>query len=269
MAEHLTNSGWAHIKVIAELMTSTFKLSGHVAKTLDTKAYLILRHQPWRQFALMLSISNKCCELCVHTYDYSGSTISPHFHIESQNDLFLYIFLAIVFGKDDCIGFNPTMIIWELKVHPLPSHHSCIPIKLCSQKKKLRSPTPDSESGKSDSESDETLINHDVNAMHSSPLSLLSSLSLLSLLSYLSSEEARPDVRTAPAQLPTKETLPITMGTTATLLSKSCDPPSQESLRKIQVNDNKYDILKVIFSSTGLIGRGTICYQARRALDGL
>ncbi|KAG0701307.1 hypothetical protein DFH29DRAFT_806459 [Suillus ampliporus] len=104
----------------------------------------------------MLSIFNKCRELRVHTYDHSGSTISPHFHIKSQKDLFLYIFLAIVFGKDDCIGFDQTMIIWELKL-----------------------------------------------------------------------------------------------------------------LRKIQVNDNKYDILKVIFSSTGLIGRGTICYQARRASDGL
>ncbi|KAG0696170.1 hypothetical protein DFH29DRAFT_879560 [Suillus ampliporus] len=72
MAEDPTNSGWAHIKVVAELVMSTFKLSGCVARMLDTKVYLILRHQPWRQFALMLSISNKCHKLRVHTYNRSG-----------------------------------------------------------------------------------------------------------------------------------------------------------------------------------------------------
>ncbi|KAG1890837.1 hypothetical protein F4604DRAFT_1949197 [Suillus subluteus] len=218
MAEDPANSEWAHIKVVAELTTSRFKLSGRLAKTLDTKAYLILRYQPWRRFALMLSISNNCRELRVHVYDHSGSTISPHFHIESQKDLFLYIFSAIVFGKDECIGFDPTMIIRELKIPP-PSNH-------------------------------------------------LSPLSPLSSFSSLSSEEARHDVKTASGQLPTKDPLPTIAGTTPTLLVETCDSPSQEPLGNIHVNDNKYDILKVIFSSTGLIGRGTVCYRARRASDG-
>jgi hypothetical protein len=258
MAEDPANSGWAHIKVVAELTASKFKLSGRLAKTLDTKAYLILRHQPWRRFALMLSISNNCRELRVHAYDRSGSTISPRFHIELQKDLFLYIFSAIVFGKDECIGFDPTMIIWELKIPPPLSHRSRIPMKLRSRKKRLRSPTPESHqlsSSGSDSE-DETLNDDDA---HSSPLSSLSSMG---------SEEARPDVRTAPAQLSTKDPLPSTAGTTPTHFAETCDPPSQELLGKIHVNNHKYDILKVIFSSTGLVGRGTVCYRARRASDG-
>ncbi|KAG2742376.1 hypothetical protein P692DRAFT_20748553 [Suillus brevipes Sb2] len=186
MVEDPANAGWAHIKVVAELTVSRFRLSGRLAKTLDTKAYLILRHQPWRRFALMLSISNNCRELRVHAYDRSGSTISHHFHIESQKDLFLRVFSAIMFGKEECIGFDPTMIIWELKIPPPPSHRSRIPRRLRSRNK--RSPTPES--------------------------------------------------------------------------------PHQEPLGNIHVNNNKYHILKVIFSSIGLIGRGSVCYRARRVSDG-
>ncbi|KAG1813981.1 uncharacterized protein BJ212DRAFT_1482330 [Suillus subaureus] len=100
--------------------------------------------------------------------------------------------------------------------------------------------------------------------MHSGPPS---PLPLLPSLSSLSSEEAWPDARTTPAQLPIKDPLPATASTT-TLLVEPYHPLSQEPLGKIQVNNNKYDILKVMFSSTSLVGRGTVCYQARRTSDG-
>ncbi|KAG1797525.1 uncharacterized protein BJ212DRAFT_1306011 [Suillus subaureus] len=134
-----------------------------------------------------------------------------------------------------------------------------------------KSPTPNSDQSESSSsrsnsepESDEALNDDGANTMHSGPPS---PLPLLPSLSSLSSEEAWPDARTAPAQLPIKDPLPATASTT-TLLVEPYHPLSQELLGKIQVNNNKYDILKVMFSSTSLIGRGTVCYQARRASDG-
>ncbi|KAG2123439.1 hypothetical protein DEU56DRAFT_745387, partial [Suillus clintonianus] len=33
---------------------------------------------------------------------------------------------------------------------------------------------------------------------------------------------------------------------------------------KIRVNENMYDILEIIFSNQGLVGRGTVCYLARK-----
>ncbi|KAG1801325.1 uncharacterized protein HD556DRAFT_1438366 [Suillus plorans] len=40
--------------------------------------------------------------------------------------------------------------------------------------------------------------------------------------------------------------------------------PFSEPIGRITVNDHAYDILELIFSSQGLVGRGTVCYLARR-----
>ncbi|KAG1749177.1 hypothetical protein EDD22DRAFT_785476 [Suillus occidentalis] len=59
-------------------------------------------------------------------------------------------------------------------------------------------------------------------------------------------------------------------------LDTNADPPQTEfpidplralptqPIGKILVNDHTYDILELIFSSQGLVGRGTVCYLARR-----
>ncbi|OAX35835.1 hypothetical protein K503DRAFT_660133, partial [Rhizopogon vinicolor AM-OR11-026] len=99
--------------------------------------------------------------LRVHTYDRSGGTVSPPYDIVKQKDIFIRIFSSIVFGNDECIGFDMTMNIREPNIF-MPSHHSRIPQKLRS------------------------------------------------------------------------------------------------------LNKNTYDILKLIFSGHGLVGRGTVCYLARR-----
>jgi hypothetical protein len=91
------NPGWAEIKVVAELTSSEYKPAERVAKSLDTKAYLILRHQPWRRFALMMSFCNKYRELRVHTYDRSGSAISPYFDIQRHKDAFVRAHKDIIF----------------------------------------------------------------------------------------------------------------------------------------------------------------------------
>jgi hypothetical protein len=40
--------------------------------------------------------------------------------------------------------------------------------------------------------------------------------------------------------------------------------PLPAPIGRILVNDHMYDILEVIFSSQGLVGRGTVCYLTRR-----
>ncbi|KAG1848103.1 hypothetical protein F4604DRAFT_1687831 [Suillus subluteus] len=52
------------IKAVCKLTT--------LSKTLDSKAYLLLKHQPWRHFTLFISLCNGYCDLCVHLYDHSG-----------------------------------------------------------------------------------------------------------------------------------------------------------------------------------------------------
>ncbi|KAG2359801.1 hypothetical protein BDR07DRAFT_1378416 [Suillus spraguei] len=103
--------GWAGIKVIIEVTSSKFQLGQHAATSLDTKAYLILKHQPWRHFISMISLCHKYSELCVHVYDHSGSAVSPPFHIAQQKNNFLNILSSIVFGNDECISFDMTMDI--------------------------------------------------------------------------------------------------------------------------------------------------------------
>ncbi|KAG2744239.1 hypothetical protein P692DRAFT_201722157, partial [Suillus brevipes Sb2] len=39
---------------------------------------------------------------------------------------------------------------------------------------------------------------------------------------------------------------------------------SEPETSRITVNENVYDLLKVIFCNQGLVGRGTVCYLARR-----
>lgn len=160
------NSGWAGIKVVTEVTKSKYRPGKCATKSLDTKAYIILKHQLWRRFILMLSLCNHYHELHVHIYNHSGSAVSPPFHIDRQKDKFLQILSSIVFGNDECIGFDTTMNIRQLKL-PVLSHHSCPPRRLCALTKRVITQSTSGtlaksgdaasgeESGKSEGESDE------------------------------------------------------------------------------------------------------------------
>jgi hypothetical protein len=104
---------WLSPKVITEYMKETFQPASQLGKTMDTKAYLILVDQPWRQFVLGLSIANS--ELRVHLYDHSGGAISPSFNIHADAQHFLFILVALIFGCRTSIGFDPT-----IEIHPPP-----------------------------------------------------------------------------------------------------------------------------------------------------
>ncbi|KAG1810511.1 hypothetical protein EV424DRAFT_1328124 [Suillus variegatus] len=80
-------------------------------KTLDTKAYLVFREQPWKRFVLFLSFTHQHSELCVHLYDHSGGIVTPAIQIHDQPDNFKYVMAYIVFGSRHCMGFDLTISI--------------------------------------------------------------------------------------------------------------------------------------------------------------
>jgi hypothetical protein len=110
LSEH-TELRWNTILVVAELTTTSYTPSIPARKTLDTKAWLIFREQPWRRFILSLSFSNNFNELRVHVHDHSGSIVTPEINIHENPDAFKRIMACIVFGQHDCIGFDLTITI--------------------------------------------------------------------------------------------------------------------------------------------------------------
>ena len=171
---------WKSPKILAELMRESFTPTAHIARTLDTKAYLIMIEQPWRRFVLALSFSK--LELCLHFYDCSGGSISPPFHLQCDPQEFLFILTCVVFSPRSCIGFDDTVDIIPKVLIP-------------------------------------------------SPLSTKSSMNL-----------------------------PPVNHVSVPSLSSS----TQGIYGTIRVRHDIYEILSILFSSTGFLGRGTICYLAVR-----
>ncbi|KAG2131763.1 hypothetical protein DEU56DRAFT_757462 [Suillus clintonianus] len=216
-------------------------------------------------------------ELRVHVYDHSGSAVSPPFHISQQKNKFLQILLAIVFGNGECIGFDTTMNIRQLKL-PVLSRRSIPPRRLRVRNKRdppsesvIRAKTGDAASGEqsgeseesgeesgkesgeeSDKESDESGYDS-ASSYKPSPSRRLDTLG-----------DERPDIRTGLPTLPS-ELLPLATPTSlAPFIAQHSIPLNLSPIGEIQVNDNWYDILEVLFSSHGLVGRGTVCYLARK-----
>jgi hypothetical protein len=118
--------------VVAELSSTMYSSADRAGKTLDAKAWLVFRDQPWRHFVLFLSFCNEYRELRVHLYDHSGGIVTPPVNIHREPDTFQYIMACIVFGRRDCIGFdltitmNPKMIppvsgvLWARNIKNIP-----------------------------------------------------------------------------------------------------------------------------------------------------
>ncbi|KAG0692724.1 hypothetical protein DFH29DRAFT_1008204 [Suillus ampliporus] len=143
----------------------------------EPKAYLLLKHQPWRRFTLLVSICNGYRDLCVHLYDHSGGVVSP-----------CTATLAI---PDALIVESETTTIEEIVSEP----------------------------------------------------------------PYTTEDmEHKPAANIPPSVVPPVNEVPV-------------DPlrePLPEPIGKIRVNQNTYDILDLIFSAQGFVGRGTTCYLARK-----
>ncbi|KAG2352398.1 hypothetical protein BDR07DRAFT_1384318 [Suillus spraguei] len=262
--------GWAGVKVAVEVTSSKYRLGQRVTKSLDTKAYRILKHQPWRRFVLMLSLCHNYRELRVHVYDHSGSAVSPPFHIVRQKDKFLKILSSIVFGNGECIGFDMTMDIRQLKI-PVVPHRTRPPRRLrarikkdtnygeCGTRVKLEDVASD-EGEESGYESESAL------SCQPSPSRCIETLDSDSLSSAFTSLETddRPDIRTGPPALPFDLPRSATPVELLPFIAQNSVLPNSSPIGKIHVNNTRYDILEVIWSSHGLVGRGTVCYLTRK-----
>jgi hypothetical protein len=210
---------WSNILVVAELTSSQYSPAERAGKTLDTKAWLIFREQPWRRFVLCLSFCNEYRELRVHVYDHSGGIVTQLVNIHQEPDKFRYIMACIVYGTRDCIGFDSTM-----SINPTQSRSAALwdrNVKNLSRRKKTV---------KNRSDSHVQLEPHSMDPY----------------IKYLS-----PSSATEPPQTETESPLPSSS-------------PNDNVIGKMKVNEHEYDLLRVLFSGQGLVGRGTVCYLARR-----
>lgn len=234
--------------VVAELSSTMYSSADRAGKTLDTKAWLVFRDQPWRRFVLFLSFCNEYRELRVHLYDHSGGIVTPPVDIHREPDTFQYIMACIVFGRRDCIGFdltitmNPKMIppvsgvLWARNIKNIP-------------KRKRKAVVDDH------SEPHVQLVPLSVDPciapFHSHPVYLPP---------YTTENNSTPP--SFPIKLTAEPVAASRQPKFATHPSDSGD--NDEVIGKVTVNDHEYLLLKVLFSCQGLIGRGTVCYLARR-----
>ncbi|KAG1746249.1 hypothetical protein EDD22DRAFT_958427 [Suillus occidentalis] len=239
---------WNNMLVVAELSSTMYSSADCAGKTLDVKAWLVFRDQPWRRFVLFLSFCNEYRKLRVHLYDHSGGIVTPPVDIHREPDTFQYIMACIVFGRRDCIGFdltitmNPKMIppvsgvLWARNIKNIP-------------KRKRKAVVDDH----SEPHVQLVLLSVDpcIAPFHSHPVYLPP---------YTTENNSTPP--SFPIELTAEPVAASRQPKFATHPSDSGD--NDEVIGKVTVNDHEYLLLKVLFSCQGLVGRGTVCYLARR-----
>ncbi|KAG2336847.1 hypothetical protein BDR05DRAFT_1005493 [Suillus weaverae] len=231
---------WDTIKAVCELTTSPYTPSGTLAKTLDTKAYLLLKHQPWRRFALMISLCAGYRELCVHLYDHSGG-------------VYLQIFLSMVFGDLECVGLHSN---W-LPLH-VQNQLKCLQVEAASAlpggegKGKSKSDSESKSEGEGEGESDSESKSEGKSEGENECKNKNKGKGEESESTSSQDTTKTRDDDEFPVELP---------------IEVPEDPlcaPLPEPIGKIHVNNHYYDMLEIIFSSQGLVGHGTICYLSRK-----
>ena len=235
---------WLSPKVVGEYSREPFQPASRIRKTMDTKAYLVMVEQPWRRFVLGLSLAND--ELRVHFYDRSGGSISPPFNIHAEPDSFLYILSGLVFGIRSCIGFDMSI---KLTPPPMNSRKAHLTALLSAA---LETPGGDSIVSPS-AKSERSTTDHPPmsSALESSqPLAI----------------GQPPSAALLESQLPSGNLAPLFMLKPSISIPElsSSSPETMPSIGTIQVGEIIYDIMDILFSSTGFLGRGTVCYLVRR-----
>ncbi|KAH7918127.1 hypothetical protein BV22DRAFT_1134835 [Leucogyrophana mollusca] len=117
---------WMDTKAVGELTVEAWTPSTRIGKTVDTKAYLMMREQPWKRFCLALSFANS--QLRVHLYDHSGCVVSPPFDIHKDPAFFLHVISAVSFGNPQCLGFDPTIHITLPRIIPESLTEANLPV---------------------------------------------------------------------------------------------------------------------------------------------
>jgi hypothetical protein len=220
---------WDTIKAVCELTASPYQPSQTIVKTLDSKAYLLLKHQPWRRFALFISLCNGYRDLRVHLYDHSGGVVSPCTNIDKEPEKYLHIFSCIVFGNLKCIGFDSTISMLKHTLHRTLELSGSHPTKNLPSKKQ--------------------------DLIKSAPMEVVESSQL-------------EEIELPPPHTLTEDTAagdPLIFPPVLQVPEDPLNPePVPEPIGKIRVNKNTYDILEIIFSTQGLVGRGSVCYLAKK-----
>ncbi|KAG2056115.1 hypothetical protein BDR06DRAFT_970251 [Suillus hirtellus] len=208
-----------------EARWDTIKAVCTIGKMIDNKAYLFLGHQPWRHFVLLCSLTNGYRELQVHMYDHAGGVMTPPIHIDNAPNHYLQILSSIVFGSLEYIGYDPSISIFTKMLCPT----------------QLEDPTSHPSTNRPPAQGPQA----------GSPIT--GTATPKSNSGTDSGMETGFDEESLPIDLPQLEIPQDPLH--ATFLTP---------IGRIIVNDHVYDILKLIFSSQGLIGCSTVCYLARR-----
>jgi hypothetical protein len=240
---------WDTIKTVCELTSQPYEPASTLAKSLDSKAYILLRRQPWRRFVLLLSLCNKYQELRVHLYDHSGGVVSPSIHIHRNPDKYLYILSCIIFGRIECLGYDPTITLYTKTIQPAHFEQSLSTFTHAATVTQAPDSTTPTHNASLQIESAPP-INNTPSAPPPPP-------SIESALSVPPLENLEDDPGEPFAPLPQD---PLH----APLPQDPLHIPLPETIGKIRVKDNYYDILEILFSSQGLVGRGTVCYRTKK-----
>ncbi|KAG9309410.1 hypothetical protein JVU11DRAFT_10661 [Chiua virens] len=200
--------------------------------------------KPWRRFVLGVSIAS--FDLQVHLYDHSGSAVSPPFNIHTNAQQFLFIITALTFGCRSSIGFDLT-----IKIHP-PSFSR-------GHSDSIHASASNPKGSKDPQESVEEWVGlphrTSLDPIELKPSSLITSPALPTVVE----PSSPPPLADPPLPLVESPSTPPPPGEIPL-------PPVAETpipaIGKIRVDDVWYEIIDILFSSTGFMGRGTVCYLA-------
>jgi Fungal protein kinase len=105
----LEKTTWRSIKALGELTSSKFSKSSILNKSLSTKIYILLCSQPWRRYALAISLASD--ELRIHLFDRSGVVVSPPIKFHANITETCRIIQAFASADDVTLGYDPTLQI--------------------------------------------------------------------------------------------------------------------------------------------------------------
>lgn len=103
-------------------MHSSYQPALWLVKATDTHAYLMLSKQPWKCYALVLSLTNKYLELIVLFYNYASGVVFPTFNIYQKPNIVTYIIAVLCFSSLKYIGYDLTISF--TKYNSPPQHHT-------------------------------------------------------------------------------------------------------------------------------------------------
>ncbi|KAG1768238.1 hypothetical protein EV702DRAFT_1050050 [Suillus placidus] len=167
------------------------------------------------------------------------SVVTPCVNIVSDPNLYLHILSCLVFGNLECLGYDPSILIFMKMLWPAQLKNSSTFSHLTTN----RIPAPNC------NQAQESLVESTVDEAIQ-----VGSTALPQTMSAPTALDAPPIASTCKTADPPQTEIPI---------DPLCALPTQ-LIRKILVSDHTYDILELIFSSQGLVGRSTVCYLARR-----